>query len=197
MMTMYRDIIELLTVSHEIVVFTGAGVSTNCGIPDFRGPDGLYHTLKQQYDLPYPEAIFDLGYFQQNPTPFFDLSRNICSENIEPSLAHKFIAWLEQQKKVALVVTQNIDMLHHQAGSEKVIECHGTYRSAHCLLCGKKYQLKDIEAEMQAGSVPYCGCGGELLNLTWSSLAKPCLKHFMICVFIRRRPIWFSSWDHP
>ncbi len=158
---MYSDIIKLFQAAQKIIVFTGAGISTNCGIPDFRSPNGLYRTLKQRYnDLPYPEAIFDLGYFQENPAPFFDLSRDICSQNAEPSLAHKFIAWLESEGKIALVVTQNIDMLHHRSGLKKVLECHGTYRSAHCLSCRKYYTFEDIDDDMLAGEIPHCDCGG-------------------------------------
>jgi len=153
-------IIKLFQNSNKIFVFTGAGISTNCGIPDFRSESGLYNTLKGKYKLPYPEAIFDINYFIKNPGPFFDLSRELFFEKVKPSKCHSFIAWLEEQNKISLVMTQNIDMLHQKAGSQKIVECHGSYQTSHCLECRKLYDLKEIEPELKKGEVLYCDCGG-------------------------------------
>jgi NAD-dependent histone deacetylase SIR2 len=153
-------IVELIKKSNKITVFTGAGISTSCGIPDFRGPNGLYTLVQKKYNLPYPEAIFEINFFKKDPKPFYNQSKELFNTNIKPSLTHKFIAWLEEKNKIALVMTQNIDMLHKIAGNSKVIECHGTYSTAHCLNCQKTYNIKDIEIQMKNGEVPYCSCGG-------------------------------------
>lgn len=152
-------VVNKINESKNITVFTGAGISTNCGIPDFRSENGLYNMVKKKYDLPYPEAIFDINYFLKDPKPFFDLSKGLFGNNIEPSISHKFIAWLESINKISLVMTQNIDMLHSKAGNKKVIECHGTYKSAHCIRCDKIYELQDIENDLKNGNVPECSCG--------------------------------------
>ena len=152
--------VELFKSANNITVFTGAGISTSCGIPDFRGANGLYSFVQKKYNLPYPEAIFDINYFKKHPEPFFDLSKEIFDNKIKPSLSHRFVAWLEEQNKISLVMTQNIDMLHQRAGSNNVIECHGTYLSAHCVNCNKFYDIKEIESSLKKGEVPYCNCGG-------------------------------------
>lgn len=155
-----KDIINLFKKAEKIVFFTGAGVSTNCGIPDFRGENGLYSYVKEKYNLPYPEAIFDMIYFKKNPVPFFLLSRELLSNDIEPSVTHKFISWLEMCGKTVLTVTQNIDMLHQKSGSKNVLPCHGTYESARCIDCDMEYRYKDIEIKLLAGKIPICRCGG-------------------------------------
>lgn len=152
--------IKLIKDSSNIVVFTGAGISTSCGVPDFRSENGLYSIVKQRYKLPYPEAIFEISYFKNNPEPFYSLSKELFTKNITPSISHRFIAYLEEIGKIAIVVTQNIDMLHSKAGSKKVIECHGSYSTAHCLNCKKEYIFKDIEPSILEGEIPYCSCNG-------------------------------------
>ena len=158
--TSINKIIKLFKTSNNIVVFSGAGISTNCGIPDFRSENGLYKMIEKKYNLPYPEAIFDINYFKKNPEPFFNLSKGLFSNKVRPSKCHEFIAWLENIGKISLIVTQNIDMLHKKAGSKKVIECHGTYSTAHCIDCNKKYKIDEIRSQMTEGIVPYCDCNG-------------------------------------
>ena len=154
-----NEVVKLFKKSTKITVFTGAGISVSCGVPDFR--NGLYSTVGDKYNLPYPEAIFDIEYFRSNPAPFFDLSKDLMSSKIEPSLAHKFIARLEDMGKIAVVITQNIDGLHNKAGNKKVVECHGTYSTAHCLKCKRKYSLVEIRESLENGKVAYCSlCGG-------------------------------------
>jgi NAD-dependent SIR2 family protein deacetylase len=155
-----NELKELFSKSNKIFFFTGAGISTNCGIPDFRGPNGLYTFVQKKYALPYAEAIFDIDYFHKNPEPFFDLSKEFFAKSVKPSPTHKFISWLEEKNKVSLVMTQNIDMLHRAAGSKKIIECHGTYASAHCTKCKKEYSFGEVEENLKNGSVPYCKCSG-------------------------------------
>ena len=155
-----KKILDVFLLSNKITFFTGAGISTNCGIPDFRGPKGLYSFVQEKYNLPYPEAIFDINYFCTNPKPFFDLSKDLLSNKIIPSISHKFIAWLEEKNKISLVMTQNIDMLHQKAGNKKVLGCHGTYSTATCINCKKQYILNEIEDSLKAGKPPVCKCNG-------------------------------------
>lgn len=152
--------VDLIRTSHDIVVFTGAGISTNSGIPDFRGPKGLYTQIGKRFNLPYPEAIFDIEYFVHHPEPFFQLAKDLLTQRAEPTLCHRFLAWLEKRGKLSLVMTQNFDMLHSLAGSKKVLECHGTLRTAHCMKCRKPYSVEDIEQPILAGEIPHCKCGG-------------------------------------
>jgi len=155
-----KAIADKISESKNIVIFTGAGISTNAGIPDFRSPSGLYSLVEDMFDLPYPEAIFDIKYFKKNPEPFFKLSAKLFAKNPEPTLCHKFIAWLEAQGKVSLVMTQNIDMLHQAAGTEKIHECHGSYSTAACMKCGKGYIYSELRSNIRGGTVPECSCGG-------------------------------------
>jgi NAD-dependent SIR2 family protein deacetylase len=155
-----NEAIDLVASSKQIIVFTGAGISTSSGIPDFRSEKGLYSFVKQKYALPYPEAIFDIDYFKMNPGPFFDLSREMFSDSIAPSPAHKFVAWLGERGQIALVMTQNIDMLHSKAGSKNVIECHGSSLTGHCMACRKKLDHTEFEADIKEGRIPHCECGG-------------------------------------
>ena len=115
---------------------------------------------EKKYKLPYPEALFDLPYFKNNPRPFFEFSRELFQMDNKPGKCHSLVADLEQQGKVSLVVTQNIDRLHQNAGTRNIIACHGTYDHAHCQGCGKTYDQKDIEKEIQDGLIPKCECGG-------------------------------------
>lgn len=172
---------ELIRESENIIFFTGAGVSTNCGLPDFRGEKGLYSYVEDRYSLPYPEAIFDIDYFKKDPLPFFDLSSELLNSKVNPSITHRFISWLEGLGKVSTVITQNIDMLHEKAGSKKVLSCHGTYENATCLTCKRDYYLKDIEEKLLNGDIPFCSCGGVIKpDITFFGEALPIgFYHFM------------------
>ena len=156
----------LLQRSANVVALTGAGTSTAAGIPDFRGPNGLYVT--RRYD---PEKVFDIGWFQRAPRYFYEFSRDFVStvKDIQPTLTHRFLAELERVGRLDGVVTQNIDLLHQQAGSRKVIELHGSYRSAACLSCGKVFddlsyaRWEEIMSSGPDSPVAHCaGCEGLL-----------------------------------
>lgn len=141
--------------SRRIVFFGGAGVSTESGIPDFRGVDGLY---RQQYDYP-PETILSHSFFQARPEEFYRFYRDkmLCPD-ARPNPAHIKLAELEQAGKLAAVVTQNIDGLHQKAGSRTVYELHGATARNHCIGCGRFYGEGFIA---QTQGVPRCGvCGG-------------------------------------
>ncbi|KAA0203001.1 hypothetical protein HAZT_HAZT006704, partial [Hyalella azteca] len=146
----------------NIITMAGAGISTSAGIPDFRSPgSGLYSNL-QKYDLPYPEAIFELGFFRQNPQPFFTLAKELYPGSFNPTPSHFFVKLLEEKGLLLRHYTQNIDTLEHVAGisESKLIEAHGSFRTAHCLGCRKSYNQDWIKDEVFADRVPSCeSCG--------------------------------------
>ncbi len=140
--------------SRRIVFFGGAGVSTESGIPDFRSTDGLYH---QQYDDP-PEEILSHSFFLRRPEDFFRFYRaKMLFLDAKPNAAHKKLAQWEREGKLSAVITQNIDGLHQAAGSERVLELHGSVLRNHCMNCGKFY---DVQSIVRSQGVPRCDCGG-------------------------------------
>ena len=140
--------------SDNIVFFGGAGVSTESGIPDFRSVDGLYN---QQYKYP-PETIISHSFFERDPQEFYRFYRHklVCHE-AKPNAAHLRLAELEQEGKLRAVITQNIDGLHQDAGSRRVIELHGSTRRCYCARCRQSYPIETIE---EGSGVPRCPCGG-------------------------------------
>lgn len=140
--------------STRIVAFTGAGVSTESGIPDFRSVDGLYN---QKFDYP-PETIISHSFYVKKPEYFFRFYREkMLPLGFEPNITHKKLAEWEAQGKLAAVVTQNIDGLHQKAGSKTVYELHGSVLRNYCVRCGKFHSAEFIR---DAEGVPQCGCGG-------------------------------------
>ncbi|MDR1534718.1 MAG: RNA polymerase subunit sigma [Planctomycetota bacterium] len=149
---------EKIRRAERIAVLTGAGVSTSAGVPDFRGPRGLYVT--RTYD---PETVFDIDYFDRDPAPFYAFSRDFLAllEKISPTPAHRFLARLEAAGRDIGIVTQNIDGLHQRAGSRRVYPIHGDYRTAHCRRCGRECGGDELAARLKASpETPRCGCGG-------------------------------------
>lgn len=142
----------------KILVLTGAGISTAAGVPDFRGPKGLYVT--RAYD---PETVFEIGYFDHDPEPFYQFSRDFLAmlSTIQPTFTHRFLADLEKSGKDMAIVTQNIDGLHQKAGSKRVLPMHGDYETAHCRRCGRGMSDKELVESMERNGVPACPqCGG-------------------------------------
>ena len=149
--------LDMVEKSDNIVFFGGAGVSTESGIPDFRSVDGLYN---QQYDYP-PETILSHTFYRRNTEEFYRFYRNkmLCL-TAQPNMAHQKLAELEAAGKVRAVVTQNIDGLHQLAGSQKVLELHGSIHRNYCESC---HQLYDAEYMPQSTGVPHCEkCGGDI-----------------------------------
>lgn len=141
--------------SPNTVFFGGAGVSTESGIPDFRSVDGLY---SQQWEYP-PETIISRSFFDAHPEEFFRFYRErMIFANAQPNQAHRKLAQLERDGRLAAVITQNIDGLHQKAGSENVIELHGSVECNHCMSCGKAFGLDAIVNSDTP--VPHCACGG-------------------------------------
>ncbi|XP_049535708.1 NAD-dependent protein deacetylase Sirt2-like [Anopheles darlingi] len=146
----------------KIVTMVGAGISTSAGIPDFRSPDtGLYNNL-MKYNLPYPQAIFELEYLYQNPKPFFTLAKELYPGTFKPTPSHYFVRLLEQKGLLVRHYTQNIDTLERIAGihEDKIVEAHGTFYTNHCLQCKTAYSLEFVKEKIFADEVPTCPCGG-------------------------------------
>lgn len=142
----------------KVAVLTGAGMSTAAGVPDFRGPRGLYVT--RAYD---PEKVFEINYFDRDPAPFYQFSRDFLGllATIEPTFTHRFLAGQEKNGKDIGIVTQNIDGLHQRAGSRRVYPFHGDYETAHCRRCGRGMAGSELVALMETMEVPACpACGG-------------------------------------
>ncbi len=146
---------EIIDNSKRIVIFTGAGLSTNSGIPDFRSANGLYN---QKAKISYtPEEIISHSFFIRYPKDFYEFYFDkMIYPNALPNIAHKYFAELEINKEVS-IVTQNIDDLHQMAGSHHVYELHGSVKRNYCMKCHKYYNLEEI---LNKRPVPYCDCGG-------------------------------------
>ena len=147
---------EFVNESREIVAFTGAGCSTESGIPDFRSTGGLYH---QEWKYP-PETILSHSFYESNPGEFFRFYRaKMLAPEAKPNAAHLKLAELERVGKLKAVVTQNIDGLHQAAGSRTVYELHGSVHRNYCERCRKFYGLDHI---LGTEGIPRCSCGGTI-----------------------------------
>ena len=140
--------------SSRIVFFGGAGVSTESGIQDFRGVDGLYN---QKFDYP-PEKIISHSFYKADPSYFFRFYREkMLPLGFEPNVTHHKLAQWEHEGKLLGIVTQNIDGLHQKAGSKAVYELHGSVLRNYCVKCGKFYSAEFVKNHPD---VPRCECGG-------------------------------------
>jgi NAD-dependent deacetylase len=140
------------------VVLTGAGISTESGIPDFRSPKGIWADVD-------PFEVASIEAFRRDPERVWDFYRRRIRTLLEaePNPGHYALAELERRGLVDGVVTQNIDTLHTRAGSREVIEVHGSIRSARCLNCGFEASLDDVLAQLQNRPAPLCeSCAGTL-----------------------------------
>jgi NAD-dependent deacetylase len=147
---------RMIEAAQKVVALTGAGVSVESGIPDFRSPGGLW----TRYD---PSVYATFESFVNDPSRFWEMAEelNPLLENAEPNPAHCALAELEQLGKCDAVITQNIDHLHQRAGNADVLELHGTYRTGTCLSCFKKHEFEEIKELAADGRIPHCkSCGG-------------------------------------
>jgi NAD-dependent deacetylase len=149
---------EIINESKNIVVFTGAGASTESGIDDFRSEGGLW----SRYD---PAIYANYRVFLKDPTNFWEMHRELESilKDAEPNSAHYAIAELEKRGKIKAIITQNVDMLHQRAGSSSyedipIYELHGTYGKLECVRCGDEFELNEIDT--QSEDYPVCDCSG-------------------------------------
>ena len=157
---------RMIAAADRIVLFTGAGISTESGIPDFRSPGGIWT--------------------RQTPIDFSDFMRSDAARRetwrrrfamqpvlrqATPNRGHRAVAELVRTGKAASVITQNIDGLHQDSGipDDKVIELHGNTTYAHCLNCGTRYEIESLRVDFESDSiVPQCACGGWVKTATIS-----------------------------
>ncbi len=156
--TRVRCAVDIIRGSKRAVVMTGAGVSTASGIPDFRSPNtGLW----EKYD---PFEVASLTAFRYNPTNFYHWMRNLAEVvfRAQPNPAHYSLAQLEHAGWIKTLITQNVDALHHRAGSQNVLEVHGTLRTLTCTRCYQTVESQPfLDAYLQNGTIPVCqACGG-------------------------------------
>lgn len=153
---------DIIKKSNYIVFFTGAGASTDSGLADFRGKNGLY---SQREFMGYePEEILSHDFFFSHRDIFNRyLIEKLSIDNIKPNAGHLAIAKLEELGKVKSVITQNIDNLHQEAGSKNVLELHGTLKKWYCLKCGKK-SSHDFKCECGGIVRPQVTLYGEMLD---------------------------------
>ncbi|EFQ98988.1 NAD-dependent deacetylase sirtuin-2 [Nannizzia gypsea CBS 118893] len=171
----------------KIVVMTGAGISTSAGIPDFRSPDtGIYANLAR-LELPYPEAVFDISYFRQNPQPFYALAREMFPGKYRPTITHSFIRLLHDKGLLLKLFTQNIDCLERKAGvpGDMIVEAHGSFATHSCIDCKAAYADELMAKAIAASEIPSCSeCKG---------IVKPDIVFFGEAL----PPNFFSSRDLP
>jgi len=160
---------ELLSRAERVVVVTGAGISTDSGIPDFRGPQGVWTKN------PGAEKLATLQHYMADPEVRRQAWRNRLESptwRAEPNPGHHAIVEIERRGKLHALVTQNIDELHQRAGNDpaKVVEIHGTMRHVVCMSCGERAPMERALARVRAGEEdPPCRtCGGILKSATIS-----------------------------
>ncbi|XP_052429308.1 NAD-dependent protein deacetylase sirtuin-1 isoform X1 [Carassius gibelio] len=152
-----EDVVRLLTERKKILVLTGAGVSVSCGIPDFRSRDGIYARLAVDFpDLPDPQAMFDIDYFRRDPRPFFKFAKEIYPGQFQPSPCHRFISMLDKKGRLLRNYTQNIDTLEQVSGIQNIIQCHGSFATASCLVCKHKVDCEAVREDIFNQVVPHC-----------------------------------------
>lgn len=176
------DAVELIKTSKNIVVLSGAGISTSAGIPDFRSRDGIYRQIHEKYpDLHDPKSMFDISYFRKNPLPFFQFAKALFPGQYEPTIGHKFIKCIEDHGTLLRNYSQNIDTLERQTGIKRVVECHGSFAKATCTSCGFSVDGEIIKEEVLAQTVPKCPeCHGNVNQVPLDGLGvmKPNIVFF-------------------
>ncbi len=153
---------SMLEKSKQAVLLSGAGMSTSAGLPDFRGPQGIYRQ-KLHTD---PERIFDIDAFHEDPSFFYDFHREFLRSvgKIKPTFAHRFFASLEKEGILEGIITQNIDALHQRAGSRKVYEIHGGIWKSFCPGCGKTWGYEESLQLAFEQKVPHCDSCGDVIK---------------------------------
>jgi NAD-dependent deacetylase len=145
-----KELAHIIKNAKNTTIFTGAGMSTESGIPDFRSDNGIY---TQEENV---EHYISEYYFEKNPKDFWGKFKRIFSlklmGNFEPNKGHLFLKELEEMGKNVTILTQNIDGLHHKAGNSEIIELHGTLQTATCPKCKAKYNLNFINEH----EIPRC-----------------------------------------
>jgi NAD+-dependent protein deacetylase SIR2 len=155
--TTFTDVVTLLNKCTKILVIVGAGISTSLGIPDFRSAGGIYDRL-EKYNLSDPQEMFDIELFRSDPSIFYDFARELIPDIKGYTATHAFLRLLQDQERLLRIYSQNIDDIESSAGirSEKLVQCHGSFRTASCLTCGNKVEGESIFPAVRRGEVPRC-----------------------------------------
>ena len=164
---MNKELSQYINEAKNIVIFTGAGISTESGIPDFRGPQGIWKTNK---------PIYFQDFISSKEVRLESWKRKFLGQDIirqaKPNTGHLAVAEIINKHKSAYLITQNVDNLHQDAGvpDDKITEIHGNAHYASCLDCGIRYELKPIKKDfLENETVPYCdSCGGIIKTATIS-----------------------------
>jgi NAD-dependent deacetylase len=161
------DLTRMIADARRVVVFTGAGISTESGIPDFRSPGGIWSKMKPIY---FQEFVADADKRREAWTRVFTGRAGWTGR--APNAGHYAVARLVQQGKVSAVITQNVDNLHQDSGvpEDRIIELHGNASYATCLECRERHELAELkDSFLKAGEIPYCRrCGGLVKTATVS-----------------------------
>ncbi len=152
---MKSELFKLIQSSEYTLFFTGAGISTLSGIPDFRSANGIYS--KKWHNIPV-EEVLSIDCFRQHPELFYEWAQDFVysADKFAPNVVHNVIAELEKRNLCHGVYTQNIDRLHQRAGSKKVYELHGSAATYHCINCHAAFPATQIDPVAKQSKVPYC-----------------------------------------
>ncbi|MGI8511069.1 MAG: SIR2 family NAD-dependent protein deacylase, partial [Solirubrobacteraceae bacterium] len=149
----------LIASAGSVVALTGAGISVPSGIPDFRTPGtGLWENVN-------PMEVAHIDVFRRDPERFWGFygARFQSLRDVEPNGAHAALVELERRGKLEAVITQNIDRLHRKAGTQALVEVHGSIATSSCEACGSRHELDEVQGRLEAGAVvPRCDCGEPL-----------------------------------
>src|SRR6185437_16540330 len=157
---------RMIDAADRVVVFTGAGISTESGIPDFRSPGGTWTKMKP---IDYSEFMRSDAARRETWRRRFEMETTL--RQARPNRGHAAVAELVRSGKASAVITQNIDGLHQDSGipDDRVIELHGNTTYAHCLECGSRYEIEALRVDFEQDQiVPHCACGGWVKTATIS-----------------------------
>lgn len=153
-----EELLKLISFSKNIIALTGAGISTDSGIPDYRSPEtGLWTKIDQ--------SVVSLEGFYKNPENYYSYALDLypVRKKAKPNAAHELLSKLERDGVLTAIITQNVDGLHQQAGSRVVYELHGSTRRVVCLSCAQVFSMEYAMQKVFSGeNPPLCGCGGVL-----------------------------------
>ena len=165
------DLARLIAEARRVVVFTGAGISTESGIPDFRSPGGVWSKMKPIY---FQDFVSDPAKRREAWERAFTGRAGWTGR--EPNAGHYAVARLVAQGKASSVITQNVDNLHQDSGvpPERIVELHGNASYAKCLECAERHELAELkDSFLKAGEIPYCRVCGGLVKTATVSFGQP------------------------
>ncbi len=157
---------HMIEAARRVVLFTGAGISTESGIPDFRSPGGTWTKMRP---IDFSDFMRSDAARRETWRRRFEMEENL--RLAAPNRGHRAVAELIRRGKASAVITQNIDGLHQDSGipDDKVIELHGNTTYAHCLECSQRYEIEELRVDFEADNVvPHCACGGWVKTATIS-----------------------------